>query len=657
MSPSSLIVTCRNLAGVPSHHYSPVFAQTVLAAFEKFSPDAVAVELPTTLASEMDWCVSCWPEPVALISEKYTLPFVPGDSMVEAIRLAYQNKIPTFCVDLDVADPIRRLSTYVLPSSEFAMRVGKQFLETTDALRDAQGCPPDEDLAREAFMAQRLAELMKQFRCVLWVGGMAHWTRIAERLRLGNFSGPQVGAVERRTVRRAKLMGTALLRMTGRFPFLINRYAKDPSGYNEWETIQALGLAALRSKSRVTIKIAGQRESLEDELPEPMRASVDLARMLIYARNLAASSGLREIPQLGELLTAASSTLSNRYAGRLYLTAMREIRRPRSGRLPALSYGYEGGVQGYQLDGEWISTEPYWIPGAGSRSIWVPQKGGATKRIKEPFACLSPAKEGDRLGWMAYPTDETAYEAFVHYAMEHASLPDLQEYKSFPFQTGLRDGLDVRNTLRHWQDETIYVREQRNTPLRITNAIVDFSSKSEESSILRGEAKGGLRGGWVDPSCDNLGTCSRDVSHIVLQERPCHVSLQQREFSLISLDCTNSVKSSKRKSFYDLVIYPLVVLPKKDDNLYGWLEIMFRFCKRKAVAYYAAYTPSARVKQIARKHGVNLIHIPLSRIPQPLLERNQTFRFLHLSKSQWEELLKAIADQKNAWVPESGQRE
>jgi len=226
----NLVETYENLVGVPSLHYQPVFAQAVRAAMEKFHPDAVAVELADALAAEMDWLVTCWPAPVASVTEHEILPCVPGDSILEAYRLATVQKIPKFCVDLDYTGTIPRPAVS-LPSGEFAPRVGRLFLEATDVLMEQAGPAADGDMAREAFMAAQLAELMAKHRCVLWVGGMAHWTRIVERLKNHDFTGPPANIMPSHVIRRARLAPTALFKMTGRIPFLLARYAKAPDRY------------------------------------------------------------------------------------------------------------------------------------------------------------------------------------------------------------------------------------------------------------------------------------------------------------------------------------------------------------------------------------------------------------------------------------------
>ena len=644
----NLVETYENLVAVPSHHYQPVFAQAVRAAMEKFQPDAVAVELADALKAEMDWLVSCWPAPVASVTEHEIFPCVPGDSIMEAYRQATMRKIPTFCVDLDFFGEIKR-SRVSLPSCEFAPRVGRLFLEVTDALEEQAGPAADGDVAREAFMAGRLAELMAKHRCVIWVGGMAHWTRIVRRLQNRDFTGPQVKIVPSRVIRRVRLAPTALAKMTGRIPFLLARYAKAPDRYDEAAALRSLGLAACRSKAKVSLQIEGRKPDAEDELPESPVASVDVAKMLLYARNLAAYSGVREIPGLGELLTASSATMGNRYAGRLYQIAMHEHLTAKSRDLAPLTYEGDGKVQGYRLEGKWIQAEPYWKPPGDTGKMWVVQQDDAAKKMREPYANISKAKEGEKLGWAGYPTDEIAYEAFVRYVLEHASLPDSQESKSFPFQSGLRDGVDVRDTIRHWKDGVVYVREQANAQLRVTNGIIDFSSRTERSAVLQG----GKPAGWIDPSFDHVGSCSREATELkVLQEHPCYAAYHRRDLSLVSLDCPNWLKDETQKTFYDRVILPLLGLHRRGaDNLYGWLEIFFRFCKRKTVVYYAAYVPSQRIHRIARKHHVRLIHIPLLRIPKPLLERNRAFRFLHLTRPQWDELRRAVAEHQNAWIP------
>jgi hypothetical protein len=66
------------------------------------------------------------------------------------------------------ANIIKRPSRGLLPDAALAPRVGSLFIEANDALQASTGPPASGDVAREAHMAVRLAELMEQFHSVLW---------------------------------------------------------------------------------------------------------------------------------------------------------------------------------------------------------------------------------------------------------------------------------------------------------------------------------------------------------------------------------------------------------------------------------------------------------------------------------------------------------
>ena len=101
------------------------------------------------------------------------LPFVPGDSIFEAFRLASRAGIEVALVDTDVSvageqRPERTLAV----GPEFASRPGDGFFAAVAALSNREA-PLVSDLAREAAMAAALAALMAQHESVL-VGG---WLR------------------------------------------------------------------------------------------------------------------------------------------------------------------------------------------------------------------------------------------------------------------------------------------------------------------------------------------------------------------------------------------------------------------------------------------------------------------------------------------------
>ena len=225
-----------------------------------------------------------------------------------------------------------------------------------------------------------------------------------------------------------------------------------------------------------------------------------------------------------------------------------------------------------------------------------------------PYRMLPPAEEGEPLAWTGYPPDEEQYESLVACFLKHAGA--------------VEPGLG----------------------LPITNGIVDFTSREEASAILSGLAPDGDRAGWVDPSCTRVGSVSREVTTpVVLQEAPCHVSLRQRAFSMVTLDVPTSYPPDESRSFYSQVIEPLVNMPPGDDHLYTWLDVMFAFCAGKPVVYASHYVPGPRVHAVAGTHGVTVHHLPLVTFPRPLLDRGQHFRFMRLTERQWDALAERLA--------------
>ena len=161
-------------------------------------------------------------------------------------------------------------------------------------------------------------------------------------------------------------------------------------------------------------------------------------------------------------------------------------------------------------------------------------------------------------------------------------------------------------------------------------------------------------GGWTDPSLTQLGSCSRTCIPAEPLESDPWVQRNHRELSFVALDLPTLVPGkdgSGAKAFYDLVIAPLVDLQRSaKDNLYSWLEVMFSFCSGKPFAYYSRYVPSPRIFAIASRHRVTLRHFPLRLLPTRLVERNRTFRFMSLTREQWEEFERRCSDSQGTWA-------
>ena len=246
LTESAFVQTFRNLTGVPSYHYDAVFGRIVHEQFASARPAVVALELPASFRPALEWAAGCWPTPVAAFERGRrsamgtVMPFVPGDSIFEAFRLASQAGIEVALIDVDVSVPGEQRPPPTLAlAPEFAARPGDGFFDAADALNRREQ-PLVSDLVREAAMASALAALMAQHVSVLWVGGFAHWARIVERLRCRDFAAPDIVPVPRRRFTRARLGPSALVRITGQYPSMVAAFARAPQAFDPFDAMRLL---------------------------------------------------------------------------------------------------------------------------------------------------------------------------------------------------------------------------------------------------------------------------------------------------------------------------------------------------------------------------------------------------------------------------------
>jgi hypothetical protein len=399
---------------------------------------------------------------VASVSRHATLPCLPGDSIFEAYRAGRRAGLTIVSIDLDLAADDHH-DGVPLPGPELAERVGPSFAEVTSGLA-ARATPYEADLAREAGMARELAALMLRFESVLWVGGLAHWNRLVGRLATNDFEAPGLPCAPLRTFIRTRLAASALYRLTGQWPWLIANFAAAPGRFDPVDAERRL----LHLAGRLRLP----RRSESHEAPagtESVRGVMDVARTAVYACNLAATRGLRELPSLPELLLAAKATIGDVYAARVHRLAMQDTVTDATRALPALTWEVAPHARraGYRLNGRWLTTEAWWP--ADRAALAIPELSELDRTARDAhYENLPGPRPGERFFWGAYPPDEAAYKEFVRYLLRRASVSDEDAGRSAPFSCGMRDGLDVRATIRHWQDDTLYVREARRGAMRFT---------------------------------------------------------------------------------------------------------------------------------------------------------------------------------------------
>jgi len=617
-----------NLLAVPSCHFSPPFAQQVRRAVEAFAPTAIALEVPAGALADLEWAVGCWPSPVCAVVEGAVFPFVPGDSILEAARLGLRAGVGLHAVDAFVRR--RPGAPRQLPDPALASRLAVPFQAAVEAV---SARPPHlrADVAREAHMARALRALLDAGERVLWVGGASHWLPLRSRLQRGDFTSPRVKRHQWHAAERLALAPDALHRLSGMYPRLVRAYAAQPDAYDQHAVVRALVLEALEvteaNEGLFLIEAGRADDAVWAEEPA---SPADVTRTLAYARNLAATARVGDVPSLGELVRAAAATVGRRYAGRLLALALREDEPSAADGLPRLRIADKDTAGTFRVGEAVRRLVPGWS--ASDRRGGLAALADRRRALAAPYTLLPAAEADPSWYWYGHPDEERSYEAFVADLLRR-SAGGRERLPGTPFLSGLGDGIDVRETLRRRHEGRVYIRSERPEPGGVTNAVIDWEHRSEGDVRLQRHNDSG----WIDPSLRHVGSVSREGDGSMVSEEP-HVRLVCRHFSMVSLDVPTWTPGADHSTFYGRVIQRLLMIPHDRDNIYGWLDVFFEFCAGKPLAYYSRYTPSARIHAVARRHRVRLLHVPLCRIPAHVRERQRRFRFAWLTREQWAEL-------------------
>ncbi len=493
---------------VPVLHERLESATAVRRALARIAPDAVAVEVPSTLSRVWARAIDRLPSISVLLYENAAgdtiyLPVHPADPAVEASRWARERGLPLACADLDVdgyadhRDP--------LPDPYAITRIGlPAYLEAVR--RTARPADP-EDARREAAMAFHVRELAGAgAQRILVVAGMRHVDGFAAALSAEQ-AAPLTRPV-RKNVRLVNLHPESLGEVLGEPPFYVAAYEArrrglQPSsapteptasgrdygafrvltggrGDHPLRLLDAAVLAAQRAGDpldRLRLQwalVAEASKALEaaavDESIEPWQRR-NLAR---YGRRLARHSGML-VADLYDLVVAARSCVSDNFAFELHRLAT--------------SYPWQL-EQATDLPTAHIRAEELW---EGVRRVRLKRRV-ARPKVRRPESLLRRKRRDERFPgeWLeafdgeaicSYPPEDVIVETFGGFLRKKGKAVLSEEAsRVVPFTTSVLDGIDVRETIRHWTEKQIYVRESGRIPGDIGIVVVIFDEDEDQGS-------------------------------------------------------------------------------------------------------------------------------------------------------------------------------
>ncbi len=637
---------------LPVLHEGLEYADLVRLAMAELQPDAVAVEIPSSLDRTWKRAVDRLPAISVLLYENDAgqtiyIPIQPCDPMVEAARRAMEQDLPVRCADLDVDG----YADYrdAVPDPYALLRLGPR--PVFDAFRSGPRTPDPEDARREACMAHHALALRSQgAKRVLLVCGMHHVEGVASALTREQAT--PLTPPARKNLRLVHLhpesLGEVLVEIPhyvaayearrhgvppapaepkpapadqahGAFRVLAGGHGEDSKriersvigaarncahGSTDWFSVTGDDpICGPLDRLRLQWHLARDAEdALRATAPDEDVRRWQRKNLARFTRNLALSSG-RLVVDLFDLLAAARACVSENYAWELHRLAVAYPAQAESATdLPTARIRAEelhDGVRSLRLRRRTRQPKrPDW------RSLF--------KRTRRHERFPGEWLEGfDESTICSYPPEDILIEDFGRYLRRRGkSILSEQHARTVPFTTSILDGIDVRETIRNWHERKIMVRELGRAPGDVGSVVVildeDRVPETERFPYLQTwhgehEQESDMAFYSTDPAQGIVGPgiCRATYGGFLLSYPP-------RRMADVWSDPDYRLAESKSE----------VLLIAALD-----------YCAESIVVYVAAKPPRPILFQLAARMNLKILYVPLGSLSPSTLKR---IRVMHI---------------------------
>jgi hypothetical protein len=592
---------------LPVIHGSGDFAIRVREELLARPYDCVAVPLPASFQEDVENAIERLPG-VSLVAQLDVdrdddengfsyVPIDPCQPVIAALRTAMGERMAREFIDLET--PRFEAITGIFPDPYALKRVSPERFSAAilPAIPPPQGA---QQARRIAWMAARLRELEARHRLTLLVCSILDWPwirdayqRRIERPEPESFFAPLAQfVVDPRT----------LLFVLGELPFITGLYERGRRELTPDDNLSVDGVKEM---------VLEARERLRARLPRvAQRITPQLLSVYFrYVRNLSLIDR-RLRPDLYTVVIAAKQTVGDDFA-----LAVAETAR---------SYRYAEHCEG-NADDDADEPEPLRmgvnvaeVPGWG-HSFMVSRLPGQTVSWRscelrprpEPRDQKRWRQRWNPYGTCSWPPEDDRIESFHRHVREQARAiigSDLARVEKFT--TSVRDGIDLRETLRNWHTGDLYVKVLPPSRGSIDAVVFLFDVPADPQIYTH-------RATW---------------------------SAEHSEESTLAFYATDPMKNlvgpgiAQAEYGGALFLFPPRIIPEIwtdprlqfADTLEEWLlEAAFLHSRDRHVAVVSPRLPAASWRRLARRHGRKIVHLPLKRFSGQLLERLRTFHILN----------------------------
>ena len=593
----SNILRYKNILAIPSIHSRVYFSLAVREAVKEFKPDAIAIEHPESFNKSLREAVSRLPFISLIIreidNEAVYIPIDPCDSIIEAIRLAIDEEIPFFTVDKDITS-INSNSHYLMPDDYLLNKIGlEKFYKEVKSKYSFFKTETDKE--REIFMAYKLNELSKNYQKILFVVGMSHWENIASILKKNDFSKiNNEYQNNEENINIYNIYKDSLNKAIGEFPFTTYMYELFREGkLDNFDKINIIETIFKEAKLRYKLPISLLQQK----------------NMMKYLRNLCLLENYI-MPDYIDMLTASKCMVNNDYGLEVmqgmeyypYYKEEEDYPTIKLNRDPATN-----GIEGLLKDKK-IKLHKY-------DNVWRTsfKKIKIDKRPKEKYDGEWEEAWNNRTNLLSHIPEDVLMERNMNILRDKIkNMLTEDKAKIEPFRVSIKDGIDMRETIRNYYKNEIYVKEIPKLKGNIGHIVIIFDDEHDEDYnwnivwyseahddsdlILYATESGNILVGPGISKCYFGGYAS-----LMPPQAPYDI---WRDYNKLK-------EEGIIKNYADLLLYAAII-----------------YSVDKYLGYVAPKPPSNILKEIAKNYSVEIVHIPLANFSSETLRKLRHFHVL-----------------------------
>ena len=595
-----------HVTALPIVHGSGDYAWEVRRIMSQYDFDCLAVPLPASFQADVEEGILSFPRPSIVVQDEYRLleqnwqesesdddddqasyvPIDPCQGVIAALRTAMGEHIPRYFVDQETSN--FEVHSRMFPDAYALKKVPIETLAS--AVLPHLAKPKSQQWEnRVQFMAHRLRELSVDYKRILFVVNILDWPWIREAFLSDSLNVPDHESVH--DVQRFDVCKDTFYFLLGEIPFITSLYEQARAELDDDAQLSIDGVKELLVASRSLYK-AEYGNRARKITPRT------LATCLKYIRNLTLIDH-RLSPQLLNVVTAAKQIVGDGYA----LSVLEKAREFDYLEVPDLSEIKMGIGEASFPDGD-VKTMISRLP--GPPLYWtnlelIPKPDEETQQ--EWSQRWNPYSQ------CSWPPEDVLIEKFRQTVFDRAlQTMGADLAKTEKFTSSVKDGIDVRDTIRNWYEGDIYVKILPPNRGKLDCAVMLFDSPADPRSYP-------WRTTWFAEHKDESTLCFYATNFM---NEPVGPGI-----------CLATYGGA-------MFLYPPVAIPDI------WNDPRLDFCttleerllsaaclhsKCPQIALLSAAPPGQGWKQLAKRYKKTWVHLPLSRFSDSTI---QQLRMVHV---------------------------